>query len=170
MQQEYFSVELSGSAHLAFPLEDLVKVIEIKPRNLYLMPGMPAFWLGVINYKGNLLWVLDSYDFFKLKSQNYNSQQTLTAVILQKRVKKSQKRVALIVKELRGILSLNDPENLPVDSSLPSFCQPFIKGTIFGKGTAIDILDLGKFFSVLQTAKPLNFSNKHTIENGQKLC
>ncbi|HAC65276.1 MAG TPA: chemotaxis protein CheW [Cyanothece sp. UBA12306] len=153
MQQEYFSVELSGSVHLAFPLEDLVKVIEIKPKNLYLMPGMAPFWLGVINHQGNLLWVLDSEDFFDLEQQTYKSKSTLKAVILQKQIKKNQRRLALTVDKLQGIISLDNPESLSVSSSLPSFYQPFIKGTIFGQGTAIDILELEQFFSVVQTAK-----------------
>ncbi|ACK68209.1 CheW protein [Rippkaea orientalis PCC 8801] len=170
MKLDYFTIELSGSVRLGFPLNNLVKVIEIKPKDLYLMPGMAPFWLGIINYQGALLWVLDSHQFFNLSFVEHKPQTTLTAVILQKQLEKSQRRVAFTVKCLKGIITLEKPDFLSLASSLPSAYQELIKGTILGEDQDIDILDLEKFFSFIQNANSMDYFTKNIPKTGEILC
>ncbi len=155
MQQDYFGIELSGDICLALPLESLVKVTQLKQKNLCFIPGMAPFWLGVMNYQGSLVWVLDTNHFLNLIPEKNPYRKTLTAVIVKHKIDKKQRRVALIANKIQGILNSNNFQSLGVNSPLPSQYQSLIQETILGNRGAIDILDLKKFFQLIKTATSL---------------
>ena len=63
MNREYFSFELSTGIDLALPLTDMKVAAQFEVRNICIIPGVADFWYGVTNYKGSLVWVLDSDRF-----------------------------------------------------------------------------------------------------------
>lgn len=67
MNQEYFTVALSTSVDLGLSLVDMGTVAQFEVKNICTVPGVANFWYGVVNFKGSLLWILDS-DRFLMQS------------------------------------------------------------------------------------------------------
>ena len=63
MDREYFSFELSTRIDLALSLTDMKVVTQFEVKNICIVPGVADFWYGVTNFKGSLIWVLDSDRF-----------------------------------------------------------------------------------------------------------
>ncbi len=107
MNQEYFSVQLASKIDLAIPLENMGAVIQLEVNNICPVPGVAAFWYGVVNFKGSLLWVLDSDRYFHLATKQDKLTRKLTAVILKyDDSAKSSRQIALVTQQLIGITSL----------------------------------------------------------------
>ncbi|BAU64555.1 CheW protein [Stanieria sp. NIES-3757] len=116
MIQNYFSVSLSTSWKVALPLTDVETVIKLEQTEMATIPGIAQFWYGVTNYRGNLLWVLDTEKFLQIDSFQVNSIEKMTAVVLNHKVEGITKKVALTVKRLEGVVSMQT-ENLSVLST-----------------------------------------------------
>ena len=127
MNQEYFSVQLAPEINLGIPLANMGTVIQLEVNNICPVPGVAAFWYGVVNFKGSLLWVLDSDRYFHLTNKQSRLEKKLTAVILKQDPTKSSKQIALVTQQLIGITSLKAQtqgeiaEN--VSSNLKSCCS-----------------------------------------------
>lgn len=111
MISEYFSVELSPEINLGIPLSDMGTVLQFEAKNICTVPGIADFWYGVVNYKGSLLWVLDSDRFFNLVPKRSFITKKLIAVVLKHQVEKSQRQIAIVTPKLVGIIS-PDPNDL----------------------------------------------------------
>ena len=110
-EREYFNVALSSEIDLAIPLDSMGTVIQIETPNICIIPGVADFWQGTLNFKGSLLWVLDSDLYFNLNNQKNRYNNKYTAVIIKQDRLDNSKKIALIVAKLQGIIALN-PENL----------------------------------------------------------
>ena len=106
MYQEYFSIQLSSTICLGIPLEHMGAVVQLEIDKICPVPGVGEHWHGVVNYKGSLLWVLDSDRYFQLNNDRNVLERKLTAVIIKQQPGKTTKRIALIVQKLVGIESL----------------------------------------------------------------
>ena len=108
MNQEYFSIQLSSTTNLAIPLANMGAVVQFDTDNVCVVPGVAEFWYGVVNFKGSLLWILDSDRYFRLDSTQKLLTRKLTAVILKQQQKQSKKQVAIVVQQLGGIVELEE--------------------------------------------------------------
>ena len=108
--REYFSVALSPEIDLAIPLNTMGAVIQIETPNICIIPGVANFWHGTVNFKGSLLWILDSNLYFKLNNQQERYNNKYTAVIVKQDRLDNSRKIALIVTKLQGIIALN-PEH-----------------------------------------------------------
>lgn len=157
MSQEYFSVELSASIRLGLPLEDMTTVAQFERQNLCLVPGVAPFWYGVVNFKGSLLWVLDSDRFFHLPEREKHPTQKLTAVVLNHQIEGTQRRVAVVVKKLVGIMKVEPDRLKPLTTSLPSTLQNLSTAMVAGETHTTCILNFPAFMEQLyqQSALPV---------------
>jgi len=110
--QEYFTVELASEITLGIPLDEMVTVAQFERANICTVPGVTDFWHGVANFKGSLLWILDSDRFFELQPQSGRLRPKLTAVVIKNKQLGDRKQVAIATQNLKGIVTL--------ESSLPS--------------------------------------------------
>lgn len=128
MNQEYFSILLSPQICLGIPLENMGAVVQLEISNICPVPGVADFWYGVANYKGSLLWVLDSDLYFHLDNKRDSLDKKLTAIVLKHQLEKSLRRVAIVAHKLVGItpLALNssEEENQEFAPSLKNCCSP----------------------------------------------
>lgn len=106
MNQEYFSIQLSSTTNLAIPLENMGAVVQFELDSVCIVPGVPEFWYGVANFKGSLLWILDSDRYFSLGNTGESLTRKLTAVILKQQQKQTKKQVAIVTQQLEGIVEL----------------------------------------------------------------
>lgn len=116
MIHNYFSVSLSTPWKVALPLTDVETVIKLEQTEIATVPGIAQFWYGVTNYRGNLLWVLDTERFLQIDSFQVNSIEKLTAVVLKHKVEGITKKVAFTVQRLEGLVSIQ-AESLSVLST-----------------------------------------------------
>lgn len=112
INQEYFTVELASKITLGLSLDEMGTVNQFETHNICTVPGVADFWYGVVNFKGSLLWILDSDRFFNLNLPRNRQPQKLTVVVI-KNQHSASKQVAIVTQQLRGIVAVN-----------PSSCQP----------------------------------------------
>lgn len=145
MNREYFSVELSPEIDLALSLTDMKIATQFEVANICIVPGVADFWYGVTNFKGSLVWVLDSdrffmqslmggtpktalHRFFKIDMNKSDRQpQKLTSVILHQQ---AQKKVAIVTRQLKGIISVEPDRLKPIENNtsiLSKCCSAVVK-------------------------------------------
>ena len=108
MNQEYFHVGLSESIYLGLPLNFLDQLIHLESDKICLIPGVAAFWEGVFNYRGSLVWILDTTKFLRKNSEEVLINKKQTLLVLNPQLQAGQKKqVALAVKNLAGIITLD---------------------------------------------------------------
>lgn len=120
MTQEYFTARLTDSIEIGLSLEDMTTVAQFDLKSICVIPGVAPFWYGVVNFQGSLLWVLDGGLFFGIDSDRNLASQQLTALVLNRHIGGTKKRVALVVKQLQGILTVDPSKLTPALSSLPA--------------------------------------------------
>ena len=144
MNQEFFVVELSTSIRLGLTLEDMTTVTQFEQKDICIVPGVAPFWYGVVNFKGSLLWVLDIDRFLNLSgeletvSDRWNSK--LTSIVLTHQIQGTQRRIALVVKKLDGLLTVQSSQIQPLSPTAPSSLQTICSKAIEQKDRITYIL------------------------------
>lgn len=157
MIQDYFSVRVSGAVRAAMPVADVEGVLQLHQQEICPIPGVNPFLLGVVNKRGHLVWVLHLSKLLGLPNSR-GLGTSLTTVLVGSKVKHTDssaaphlvRRVACVVAELEGIISLSaeqlrpKPGNLKPQVSALSTCIASKKGmpTIF-------VLDSSALFNAL---------------------
>ena len=106
--REYFTIKLTAQIDLGVALADLATVVQFATKDICAVPGVAGFWYGVVNYKGSLLWVLDSDRFFEFDN-NRKSAQKLTAIVVRD-LSSNHKQVAVVTPQLKGIVAVAPTE------------------------------------------------------------
>ena len=159
MNREFFVVELSASIRLGLNLEEMTTVTQFEQKDICIVPGVAPFWYGVVNFKGSLLWVLDIDRFLNLAgavetvSDRWNLK--LTSVLLTYQVQGIPKRVALAVKKLDGLLTVQSGQIQPISPAAPSSLQAICKMAIEKENTITYILDVETLFQQLHQRSTL---------------
>ena len=155
MSQEYFTVRLSTGIYLGLALEDMATVAQFEQKDICLVPGVAPFWYGVVNFKGSLLWILDCRRFFNLKSQEEQSNSQLTSVVLTHNLAGTSKKVALVVQQLSGIMSVDLNQSTPVSTSLSSALQSLCTAAVEKDNKTTCILNTEAFLEQIYQQSPL---------------
>ena len=159
MNQEYFVVELSTSIQLGLPLVDMATVAQFEQKDICVVPGVASFWYGVVNFKGSLLWVLDTDRFFNLdvslNTPRDRLNLKLTSVLLTHQIKGRQRRVALVVQTLQGLLTVESSKLQPLSTSAPSSLQTVCQAEIETDKKNTYILDSAVFLQQLHQQSTL---------------
>ncbi len=166
MTQEYFAIKLSHSLRLALPLEDMTLVTRFGRSQICPIPSVSPFWLGVVNQGGSLLWVLDSDLFFQLTPDNFSPEKHLTTVILARRLGATERRVALTIRGLQGVVALDasspsESLSLPL---LPRFL-PLFSAIVQDNQKPLGILNSEALLSMLHA--PSNGSYQLSVNSYQ---
>lgn len=103
IEQEYFTIKLTSEIDLAVALINLKTIIQLETNNICAVPGVAEFWYGVVNFKGSLLWVLDSDRFFQFHDSLQPSPK-LTAIVTSDLLQRKQ--VAIVTRQLKGIVEI----------------------------------------------------------------
>ncbi len=127
--QEYFCIGLSNPVYLGLSLEHVDKLITVQPKDICLIPGIADFWLGVVNYKSSLLWILDLENFLGIAKNHQKIKSQQTVLILNYSMGSYQKKVALIIKSLEGVFEFEQEQMLVTHSAispkLQNICDAF---------------------------------------------
>ena len=114
MDREYFSFELSTGIDLALPFTDMKVATQFEVTNICVVPGVADFWYGVTNFKGSLVWVLDSNRFFNINKSDRQPKKLTTVILHQQQ---AQKKVAIATRQLKGIISIWPDSFKPIENN-----------------------------------------------------
>ena len=109
IEREYFTVELTSEIDIGIALADMNTVVQFEAKNICAVPGVADFWYGVVNFKGALLWILDSDRFFGVPTSHQQPSPKLTAIIVRNRLTDGQ-QVAIVTPQLKGIVEIEPTE------------------------------------------------------------
>jgi twitching motility protein PilI len=130
MSAEYFHVQLRQDVHVAIPVIAAVEVTEHSLESICPVPGVDPVLLGVVNWRGNLLWNVDLSDFLGVKadeSELLSVSKRSSIVIADGR---SQRRLCCWVNRLVGMMTLTEQQIKAVPKHFPASVIPYSAGWI----------------------------------------
>ncbi len=146
MTQDYFQVRLAESLRLALPMTAVEAVLQINSRQIYPVPGLPVWLIGVMNRRGTLTWVMDLSQFLEVKAPLVRSGKDVPAIILTATVastvpnqEASRRSIACLVGELMGGFTPSTIERFT--KPLKPRLKPLFSGVTEQDGRAIALLD-----------------------------
>ncbi|NJN73886.1 MAG: chemotaxis protein CheW [Limnothrix sp. RL_2_0] len=154
---DYFQVELYSLAiapdlaqtRLLIPLGDIAEIITVERREICPLPGVPKGVTGVLNLRGQLIWVMD---LRMVQGQvdrrgRPNPQEKITIVLLQS----ANGQIGCLVTTLMGITACDLTELTVVDLPLQKK-YPFCMGQLaLAHGNRGMLLDTALLLSHLQS-------------------
>lgn len=109
-------------------------VLEVIPlRELTLVPGAPAHVLGVVNYRGRILSVLDLRRLFELAGQGVGEGSRIVAVEAEGR------RFGIFADAVTGLVRIGAGELAPPPATLPGDGQRFVRGVTAAMVAVLDL-------------------------------
>jgi chemotaxis signal transduction protein len=132
-----FSLGTQGSALL--PLEQIAEVLRVEFGDVLLIPEMPRCVIGICNWRGEMLWLVDLNHFVGYPSpfQQEQASTPLTVIVIET----DHPAVGLVVPHV-GDIELHDLQRLqpPAIGLFSPELLPLVRGTLPGCSDAI--LDL----------------------------
>ena len=135
-EEQFLRFHLEPETKIMLPIEQVTEVLKIDIGNIVPIPQMPSWVMGVYNWRGEILWIVDLGHLIGLDSWHQQEIRTTdhTAVVLSRRSKsdnkkKSQTSLGLIMTRLEDIEWCN--ANLiqsPPASAITSALAPFLRG------------------------------------------
>lgn len=149
-EEQFLRFHLEPETKIMFPIEQVTEVLKIGVANIVPIPQMPSWVMGVYNWRGEILWIVDLGHLIGLNSrdrQEFNVTDH-TAVVLSYRSqsdksKKSQTSLGLIMTSVEDI-ELCNPSLIqsPPASAINSALVPFLRGYLVkSDGQIILVLD-----------------------------
>ncbi len=132
MDAEYFHFKLQGHAQFALPLSSAVEVLRITPQQICAIPGVDLALIGVTKWRGQLLWSVDLSALLKVRQTNSPTAgrptSTITAIVIAQA--QPLRRLACVVNDLKGVLSLSPEQIKPPSTQLPEAARDYISGIV----------------------------------------
>ena len=144
-RQKFLRFSLGSQDSGMLPLEKISEVLSVAVADILPVPEMPSCVLGIYNWRGKMLWLIDLENFADrpLLSQQGRGLDSLRAMVIQI---EGQYR-GLVVQYINDI-ELYDAEQLqpPLRGLFPPRLLPFVKGYLPGaNGIVLDIEAIARF-------------------------
>ncbi|MEB3212643.1 MAG: chemotaxis protein CheW [Leptolyngbyaceae bacterium] len=131
MSAEYFHVQLRQEVHVAIPVKSTVEVSGHSFEHICPVPGVDPVLLGVVNWRGHLLWNVDLSDFLGVKADIADSLplvSTRASIVIADG--RSHRRLCCWVNRLVGMMTLTEHQIKPVPKKFPASVIPYSAGWI----------------------------------------
>lgn len=156
---QVLSFGLTPETTALLPIHNLVEILKIPCGQLAPIAHMPTWVMGVCNWRGEILWMLDLANLLGLSSGAEDRLQlsyhtTLVLEVVDSSLAQGDRqtlRLGLIVPRLGSIQSLN-PERIqsPPATAVTAAMAPFLQGYwITETGDILNLLDVRALFSRL---------------------
>lgn len=119
------------------PLEQITEIIRLNVTEILPVPEMPSCVLGICNWRGEMLWLVDLNHLVGGTSIALAATVTPVAMVIQV----NEQAVGLVVSQVHDI-ELHDLQQLQpaVTGLFPSQLLPFVKGSLLGgSGIVLDV-------------------------------
>jgi positive phototaxis protein PixI len=126
-EQKFLSFNLGANDKAVIELQQVAEVLHISLAEICSVPQMPSSALGIYNWRGEMLWLVDLEEMlgYAPLSQASNLSPKMMAVVVQS----EGKYLGLLVRQLMDIEWLNYQQLKTPESQLfSSEVLPFIKG------------------------------------------
>ncbi|ELS01049.1 chemotaxis signal transduction protein [Xenococcus sp. PCC 7305] len=135
-EEQFLRFHLEPETKIMLPIEQVTEVLKIGVGKIVPIPQMPTWVMGVYNWRGEILWIVDLGHLIGLSPWDQQEMKTTahTAVVLSysgqsDKGKKSQTSLGLIMTRVEDIELCNS--NLiqsPPASAITSDLAPFLRG------------------------------------------
>ena len=135
--EQYLRIRLDSEITALLPVRQLSEVLTIPMRQIVPMPHMPHWVMGVYNWRGEILWMVDLGHLcgFTPRYQQATNSQTYTAVVLgvedyaANTSQPTKRTIGLVVNEVEDIEQCLPDMIYPASTSLPTpELEPFLRG------------------------------------------
>ena len=144
--------ETTKQAYLSFRLNkelfavSAFKVLEVlEIQNITQIPNTPPYILGVINFRGDVLPVIDSRSKFGMPEGTITKKTVI--IVLDLIVNNEPMRLGATADGVKDVIEIDEREMKEVPKMGISYNTEFIKGMIYKDNGFIMVLDVDKVFS-----------------------
>ena len=145
MATDYFQFQLKNQLNLVIPLEQVAEVLTLPRSEICPIPGVNQALLGVINQRGQLLWIVDLNQLLNQSplQQLRQSSPKLTVIV----VSANDKKIGCLVSKLQGIATQDELDfSSSQELDLPAIDQPLI----ISQSESLNFLNIEAIFTAIQ--------------------
>ncbi|EAZ89638.1 hypothetical protein CY0110_24436 [Crocosphaera chwakensis CCY0110] len=132
----YLHLQIDSQTQILLPMTMTKEVFIIPSSRLTIMPNMPSFFLGLLNQRSRIFWVVDLGKFLNLSSLKLDSQQYSIAII-----HSGKKALALAVEKVMGVTRFSKERIESPFNTVQSDLIPYLQGCIPQEKQLFFILD-----------------------------
>jgi len=148
-----------GKEIFAISVKKVLEVLE--KQHITEIPDVPDYVKGVINFRGDILPVIDTRIKFKIPIID---NQSFVVIVMEISENEKNMRVCAIVDNVQDVIAVDDTEVKPVPELGLKYKSDFLTGMIKTETSFIMILDINKVFSfneieILNELKPEMIQN-----------
>ncbi len=157
---EFFQVRLRQETSLLIPLANTVEVVILDRQKICPIPGVAPNLLGVVNQRGQLLWILDLSELLGMAqtSTRLPLLEKLSVLVLTAEPLKHlgltdelPQQVGCVVQRLQGIVSIDSQITFtPVPSEFEQRISSFLLGMAEIENSKIAVLNVREILAVLR--------------------
>lgn len=161
MSTDYFHIQLPQAVEVLVSLKNAAEVTTLTRREICPIPGVGSEFLGVLNHRGRLLWVLDLSAVLGLAPQTtrFRAQDKLTLIVIaagatNPTTGQAGHQLGCVISALKGIVSLGDmlPNQPPTQVS--PIHTAFVSGATEINNSTVALLDAHAVFAAFQPSLP----------------
>ncbi|MBD1909413.1 purine-binding chemotaxis protein CheW [Leptolyngbya sp. FACHB-16] len=147
---QFLRFPVDDRTHAMLPVEQLTEVLTLASAQVVPIPDMPAWVLGVYNWRGEILWIVDMGQLLGVRSLHQHSTVLSSYMVLvaQPQRSGSSARLGLAVRTVDD-LHWCDPSDIasPPPAVITPHLVPFLRGYTLGTdGEMLLALDITPLF------------------------
>ena len=149
-EKQFLKFHLHPHTKLMLPIKQITEVLKIQFGQIVPIPQMPSWVMGVYNWRGDILWMVDLGNLigFPAWHQNENNSSNQTAIVLSPNKENNRSHVepnidlGLVVARVEDI-ELCDVAKIqsPPSSMLTPQLEPFLRGYWLKEDEMVLVLD-----------------------------
>ncbi len=152
-------MQLHGAKSLLIPLSKTLGIISCHRQEICAIPGVAPNLLGVVNQRGQLLWILMLSEFLGLTQIGDRAKMSEKLFVLTvtsdsgatiTETGEQQSQLGCVVQKIQGIIAIDSQTYTPVNDEFEDGVKPMLLGMTDLQGDRLAILDVQKLLSVLR--------------------
>jgi positive phototaxis protein PixI len=150
--QQFLHFKLLPDTDLLLPVQQMVEVLNIPVLEIVPIPDLPAWVLGVHNWRGEILWLVDLGQLIGLAPIYQQGTGRYTAIVISQGAKEQGDRtLGLLVHRVEDIEWCNpDLIESPPQSAVSTALAPFLRGYLVQPtGEIMVVLDGNSIFEAM---------------------
>lgn len=148
--ERFLQFSLKKGINGLVPLAELQGTIEIALTDILPVPQIAQYWLGITNWKGEAIWILDLAQL--LGAPNWCMKQSIATSGMAMLIAIDERTIGLLVEEIEGIKTYNSSHCLPVAKiKTTAKMKSLFQGYFLNSNSEPSmVLDINSLFYLLQ--------------------
>ena len=153
----YLTFELKKE-HFAVKVTNVLEVMQKK--RITHVPKASDHVLGIINFRGNILPVIDTYSKFNLSQPDDETKNVI--IVLEIVIDEKIKEMAVVADKVKDVIEINQSEIQPLPELGLSYNNDYISGAINRDENFILLLNIEKAFSDIDLDNKIDIKSQQT--------